>query len=71
MLPDMTQAPPVQNVTAQTLDWFTFESQMRRLVIDIIEPTVKLAHSQVNDIITLNETSQKVISKLDELEFIV
>jgi hypothetical protein len=33
------------HVSAISLDWFTFKTNMKLLVLDMIEPTVKLARA--------------------------
>lgn len=58
-------------MTAQTLDWFTFETKMRNLVSGMVEPTIKQSSHNETEINLLLTFQKHLITKIDELEFIV
>lgn len=63
---------PQNNVISmQSVDWYTLETNVKKLVLEFIEPTVKLAKNQELEMQSVTEQQKKVITKLDELEFVM
>ena len=59
---------PVGNI-ANEIDWFGFQTQVRKIVYELVEPTVKRALASENLINSINEENKSLIRKVDELEF--
>ena len=50
MKADLERKTDMNTMTAQTVDWFTFKTNMRLMVLEMIEPTVKLAKNQEHEL---------------------
>ena len=68
--PDNPVPFPNGVVIGQPLDWFTFETHIRRLVVEMIEQPIKLSYVQDEEISKIQELQKKMQVKLDEIEFI-
>lgn len=55
----------------QSVDWYTLETNVRKLVLEYIEPTVKLAKVQELEMQGVSEQQRRLITKIDELEFVM
>ncbi|CDW83857.1 UNKNOWN [Stylonychia lemnae] len=55
---------------ANEIDWFGFQTQLRKIVYELVEPTVKRALTSENQIYFLQEENAQVRKKLDELEYV-
>eukprot|EP00347_Sterkiella_histriomuscorum_P015663 403356170 len=55
---------------ANEVDWFGFQTQLRKIVYELVEPTVKRALLSENNIYVLQEENQSLKKKIDELEFV-
>lgn len=50
------------------LDWFSFQTQIRKLVMELIEPTVKRTYEDHEKVCELDLAYEKLKSKQEEFE---
>ena len=56
---------------AGELDWFEFETRMRRLVVDLIQPTVFKLNKDREDVSILKSVVETNTKKVEDLENLI
>jgi len=62
---------PIDELFFQSPDWFGFETRIRKMVIDIMEPSVKRSIEDREQVIELKKFSEIIKRKVEECEFII
>jgi hypothetical protein len=62
-------ATETQNPTE--LDWYDFETRMRAVVVKLLEPTIKKAADDRENIRLLQHSNKKNVKRIEELEFLL
>ncbi len=60
-----------QNRKSAELDWFEFETRMRKLVVDLIQPTVTKLNEDRENVAGIKAIAEAQRKRVDELEAIV
>ena len=55
----------------QDLDWFSFETKIRKMVVDLVEPTTAFSSKIKTDMDYLKRQNQSLKGRIDELEYII
>jgi hypothetical protein len=55
---------------ANEVDWFAFQTHLRKIIYELVEPTVKRGLSTENKIYQIQEENMELRRKIDELEYV-
>ena len=74
--PSMTEhthtrtATPAKPKTPGDLDWFDFETRMRKLIAELLEPTVLRTQDDKAQILLLRKMNETLKKRMDDAEFV-
>ncbi len=64
------KAKQQQSLKMGEVDWFAYQNNLRKIIIELVEPTVKRSLASEGEIAFIKEENYNLRKKIDELEFV-